>query len=119
MTPEELLEHAVSFALYPAGAKDDEINGRNFRVTVERRGTGDAWAVVHMGDVWDGSEWVYEALPSNRTDEFKAKTRFPLGVAVEIASKLVEQISVNGFTYSQWQERFSAMDAAEASKNKG
>ena len=119
MKPKELLEHAVTFAFYPAGAKYDEVNGRNFRVTVERRGTGDAWALVHMGDVWNGEDWVYESLPSNRTDEFKAETRFPLMFAVEMANKLVEQITINGFTYSQWQERFAAMEAAEAAANKG
>lgn len=116
MTPEELLEHAISFAFYPSGAKEDEINGSNFRIGVERRGLGDTWAVTHLGECWDGEDWVYESLPSNRTDEFKAKTRFPLTTAIELANRLVDTVVVNGATYAQWEARFAAMDAAAAAK---
>ena len=107
MTPEELLNHAVSFAFYPTGSPEDDINRSTFRISVERRGIGDAWAVVHMGEVWDGNCWVYEHIPSERTDEFKARTRFPLMTAVEIATRLVDEVVVNGGTYAQWMERFS------------
>lgn len=111
MTPEELVDHAISFAFYPAGAKEDDVNGMNFRITVERRGIGDAWAIKHFGDCWDGEDWVYESLPSSRTDEFKAKARFPLETAVELARKFVDTIVINGATYAQWQAKFAAMDS--------
>jgi hypothetical protein len=48
----------------------------------------DLWAVTDCGSVLasDG-EWLYEPLPSNRTDEFKAKTRFDRDTAIAMARR--------------------------------
>lgn len=55
-------------------------------IKVENRGLG-SWAVL------DGSRclnhdggWEYEPLPSNRTDEFLARCRFPLEEAIDRAT---------------------------------
>jgi hypothetical protein len=60
------------------------------RLTVAWR-ADDLWAVTDCGSVLasDG-EWLYEPLPSNRTDEFKAKTRFDRDTAIGLAKKLQE-----------------------------
>ena len=118
MTPEELLEHAMVFTFTPVEIDDQVLNRNDFRLNVERRGLGDSWAVVHFGEVWDGKQWVYENIPSNRTDEFKALTRFPLATAVDLAVQLVETVTVNGATYAQWWDRFAAKKAAETEKDK-
>lgn len=50
----------------------------------------DSWAVIRGrfmdgGMVWHATDgWVYEPSPSNRTDEFKRDTRFPLAEAADI-----------------------------------
>lgn len=47
-----------------------------YGVTIEGRGNG-AWAICNLGSVMNGSrEWEYEPSPSNRSDEFIARTRF-------------------------------------------
>lgn len=44
------------------------------------------WAVTQHGCVLNTEfEWEYEPLPSSRTDEFKARTRFPIGEALKRA----------------------------------
>lgn len=74
------------------------------------------WVVhrgVHEGEQvyavtsWDGEVmdamgvFEEEALPSNRTDEFKARTRFPIERALELARANVTKVSVNGITVDQ------------------
>lgn len=113
MKNKELLKHATEFAFYPEGAENDEINGLNHRITVEQRSPG-RWAVVHMFQCWDGKEWVHESSPSNRTDKFKKKSRFPLDEAVEIALSKIETVLVNGRTYTEWQQHFIDLEALKA-----
>ena len=117
MDAQELLKHATEFTFYPEGAKNDEINGDHHKITVTERSPG-RWAVIHMGQCWDGEDWDYEASPSNRTDAFKKKTRFSLEKAIELASGMVETVLVNGRTYSQWQEHFKGVIAWEESRKK-
>jgi len=101
MTPEELLQHATEFSFLPPGLERTDPNARYFEVKASRRGEG-KWAVVCMGEVWDGEYWVYESLPSNRTEEFIAKARFPLEEAVQIAQAATETVKLVGFTYAEF-----------------
>lgn len=112
----KLFTHATEFAFYPKGAEHDTVNGSHHCIRVAKRSPG-KWAVLHMGDCWDGSDWVYEGGPSSRTDEFKTKTRFALEEAVAIAQSKVETQTVNGRTYSQWQEHFKALDEEKAKQS--
>lgn len=68
------------------------------RISVEHRG-GDSWAVV------DGCmcatrdlEWIFEPSPSNREDDFVARTRFPFNEAIDIASRIA----------IEWEKHFAA-----------
>lgn len=105
MNEKELLKHATDFAFYPEGAEKDEVNGRYYRVTVSKR-SEDKWAVIFFNECWHQKEqdWVYESLPSNRTEEFTENTRFSLETAVSIAVEMTEKLVVNGRTYAQWLE---------------
>lgn len=52
---------------------------------VEARGQG-WWVVTNGGAVLNkDGQWEYEPLPSSRTDEFLARTRFTLSEAVKEA----------------------------------
>ena len=57
-------------------------------VYVEMRNTG-LWAVCRAGCVLTkNNKWVYEPLPSSRTDAFKSKTRFSYEEAVRRAQEM-------------------------------
>lgn len=43
-------------------------------------------------------EWVWEPRPSERTEDYTASTRFPLGDALVIAKRLCQEIRINGMT---------------------
>jgi hypothetical protein len=50
-------------------------------ISISWRGEG-AWAVCDMGLVLNhDGDWEYEPTPSNRTEEFKARTRYSLDEA--------------------------------------
>lgn len=117
MTPEELLQHATEFSFLPPGMDRSDPHARYFDVQVSRRSEG-KWAVVSMGQVWcDGEwaheKWVYEALPSNRTEEFIASTRFPLEEAIEIAQKATETVTHVGFNYAEFLVRMEQLKKKE------
>lgn len=114
MTAEELLSHATEFTFLPAGASPHDRDAvRYFAVRVVWRG-GNRWAVTHMADCWSLDGWQYESMPSSRTEEFLAISRFPLEEAVAIARNVVDSISINGSTWAQWQERQIGYEAAAA-----
>lgn len=109
MTPEERLQHATEFSFLPPGMERTDPNARYFEVKVSRR-SDDKWAVVCLDQVWchgewEHEKWVYEALPSNRTAEFIANTRFPLEEAIEIAQAATETVKFVGFTYAEFVVR--------------
>lgn len=56
---------------------------------VEWRG-GDRWVITDGSFVWDDADenWEYEPQPSERDDDFKARTRYKLATAIEIAERL-------------------------------
>lgn len=65
-------------------------------ITVEWRG-GDTWAITpgpgwSPGRVWCEAtqEWEWEPSPSNREDDFIARTRYTEKTALAIASRIVE-----------------------------
>lgn len=75
-----------------------DINYPSYVVTVEYRGAG-RWAVTrhhHCLSV-DGT-WSWEALPSNRQDEWLAAHRFNQETALHLAREAVWHITVNGHT---------------------
>ena len=74
-TARDLAAYAISYAVpQPEGAHPFD------RMTVERRAQRDGtmrWVVMRAGDVLskDG-EWLYEPIPSSRTDDHMRQTRF-------------------------------------------
>jgi len=98
---EKLVAAATEFTFYPDGADPDSQDTHLFSVRVAHRGRRH-FAIVRMGECWDGERWDYEHLPSNRTEEFKAATRFPLEKALQMAADLVNATKVNGMTHSEW-----------------
>lgn len=71
-------------------------------VTVEARGRG-LWAVVRGTGYGapcldsDGN-WAYEPIPPGRDDEWRARHRFPLERALELAREIAPRLEVNGMT---------------------
>jgi len=104
---ERLLAHASAFTFYPTGAKTGDHEVSHFAIRVSLRSEG-KFAIVHMGNCWNGKTWEYETLPSSRTDEFLASTRFERDEATRQALILVDTMRLNGRTWVQWQEKFAA-----------
>jgi hypothetical protein len=81
----------MELAKAPAQTEDLLSLARSFQIgklSVEWR-DDDLWAVTDCGSVLSSDgEWVFEPLPSRRTDEFKARTRFDRETAIEMARKL-------------------------------
>jgi len=48
------------------------------------------WAIVDTGACWseENQEWIPEPIPSNRSEDFLNKTRYPLDEAIRIAQTL-------------------------------
>lgn len=114
MTAEELLAHATEFTFLPAGASANDPEAmRYFAVRVVWR-KGGRWAVTHMGDCWSSDGWQHESLPDSRTDTFLAGARFPLEEAAAIARSVVDSVTINGFTWAQWEERRIGAEAGAA-----
>lgn len=76
---------------------EDDENSQVWRLTVEYRGPGDLWAVMHLSYCLSrGGQWDHEPSPSNRTDHFKTMHRFPLEEAIERAKSEYPKLIVNG-----------------------
>lgn len=97
-----LLAHATEFIFTPAGTERDNPDARHFRVSVSWRGK-DTWALVWMGECWNGSAWEYEPLASSRDDDFLERCRFTLEDAARIAAGLPDILRVNGRTFAEWE----------------
>lgn len=97
-----LLPHATEFVFTPSGTDRTDLNTRHFRVHVSWRGA-DTWAVLWMGECWNGTGWEYEPLNSSRDDDFLARCRFTLEDACTHARALADTVMPNGATYTQWQ----------------
>lgn len=76
----------------------DDINRSSFTITVEARGEG-RWAVCRHRQCLDiDGAWSWEALPSNRHDEWLATHRFDLDTALKLAREAAPHLRVNGHT---------------------
>lgn len=109
----ELFPHVTTLTFGPSTEVDDE--AYIYQVKVAYRGK-QKFAIIWMNECWNGSEWVYESSPSNRTEEFIAQTRFDLKEAIEIAKELPAKVVVNGMTWEQMQA-WKAIRRAEAAQN--
>lgn len=97
---------AIEYVLDP-GEEGDPESGM-WGVTVAWRGPGDRWAVLR-GCYTEGHHFCFDAegamesewIPSERTDEWKAKYRFPLAEAMRIGERIAAGLVVNGMTWDQ------------------
>ena len=81
MTPDHMLSLATQFTLHVPGRGE---------IIIEKRGEN-SWAISDRFDVLDrNGNWRYEPLPSSRTEEFIAETRFTLEDAFERALGIKE-----------------------------
>lgn len=85
MTDQELLSKATSFLIW------GHDSGHDWDITVENRGK-DRWAICLGRSCWNKTEkdFVYESLPSSRTEEFMKNSRFSLQEAVGLAQNISE-----------------------------
>lgn len=80
------------------GLPEDDVNVSAWSLSIEWRGPGDLWAVVHMGKCLSTSgKWHYEPLPSSRTTFWKSKHRFSLERAKALALKAYPKLVINGY----------------------
>lgn len=92
----------TGYTVYPTGYDDTEIPSDKFHfvITVEDRGKG--WAVCWMGDVLNSEgTFEYEPRPSSRDDDFYDRCRFDEEKAKRLALVAVDQLQINGRTFSQ------------------
>jgi hypothetical protein len=111
---QDVIEVATGFSYceIPPGS----VNRSAWQVTVEFRGVDDAtgaylYTVKHLSECLrrDGT-WEYEPLPSNRSDKFQARTRFPLAEAQKLAFVACQTVKVNGRTAADvvaWEKQVS------------
>ena len=89
--------HEVTlFAVWVQWRGGARVGGDVDRYSVSSWQSGGANQVWHVGD----GGWVYESIPSERSDEFLAATRYPLVRALEIAREVAPMVTVNGWTPS-------------------
>ena len=75
MTDEDLVNWATTYTLIRASSHRPF--GHVLELKIECRGD-DAWAITDSHYVLNrDGDWEYEPLPSSRSDEFKARTRWP------------------------------------------
>lgn len=66
------------------------------RITIEWRGE-DSWCIHHCGSCLNtDGEWEYEPMPSNREDDYIARTRYPLNEAFRLAIAAGEKRAKHG-----------------------
>jgi hypothetical protein len=76
---------------YALGGLLAETRGPRSWAEAEAGGAAETWAVVDsVRNVWNERDglWEWEPQPSDRTDEFLARTRYPKSVAVAILRRL-------------------------------
>lgn len=66
---------------------------------------GDHWAFTLRGLVCDeNGNWEYEPMPSSRTDEFIARTRFTFEQAIELLGRM-QALKKHPFVSGKQEER--------------
>lgn len=85
---------------YVTGLPDDDENAFTWMISIEWRGPGDLWAVMHHGKCLSTTPdwWDYEPSPSNREDDWKATHRFPWETAVDLAVNALPKLVINGLS---------------------
>jgi len=77
----------------------DSLDATVWGVNIEWRGD-DKYAVTHLSSCLnDVGEWVHEPIPSSRTDEFIAATRFDYDIARRWAIAVADTVVVNGMNW--------------------
>jgi len=72
-------------------------------IYIESRGH-DSWALCWMGMCWDGNEWSYEPMPSNREDNWISKNRFTLSGAFDQARYAIADAKANSGIHGDYIE---------------
>lgn len=74
---------------------------RYFALRVEWRG-GNLWCVTDGSScvALDG-KWSWEAIPSERADEWRARHRFDLDTALALAKRVAPTLTCNGTTVAE------------------
>lgn len=97
----DLLALARSFCVASMYTDEERTRSRD-EVMIEWRG-GDTYCVRAVGNVLDrDGDWVYEPMPSSRTDEFIQATRFTLAEALERAAKALPALRTHMGPYGQY-----------------
>lgn len=95
---------ATAYTVYPDGY-DTFVNTDRDIWTIQVEQTNyaaDLWAVRHRGKCYSFTQPPsYEAIPSERTDEWLADYRHSLADALKLAEHVVPLLSINGMTAQQ------------------
>lgn len=93
---------------YPQGCDPDDMNAHGFGVTVAYRGNG-KWAVTRGGrnayeQLSSAGNWLWMPLKMTQMRH----CRFSFEEACRLAEEHVNDVTVNGRTWDQWQAFFAA-----------
>lgn len=103
LNDKDKLSLATSFRVIPQDAVIGELGSDVFAIDVNRKAPG-KFALEWRGYIWNGEDWVFSSSPSETTEEFRARSRFPLDEALEMAVKMVETITVFDMTFPEWKK---------------
>lgn len=96
--PPSLRVEATQYVI--CGLPEDDVNASVWCIRVERRAP-DQWAVLRGSlCLSNGGKWDYEPIPSERTDAWKKRHRFPLETAIELACREYPKLVINGYRVS-------------------
>lgn len=87
MTAQELLNKATTFLIWSL----DDHGTSSYDITVELRSTN-RWAICYGRSCWDirENEFIYESMPSGRTEDYIKNTRFSLDEALKLAEEIIK-----------------------------
>jgi hypothetical protein len=103
------VERIAEWQVFPTGCDPEDINALSFIVSVKWRGTyqgksGGGWSVTHnSAELSRGGLWTY-CVPRFRRWQHRWET---FEEAQQQARAVVDNLSMNGRTWAQWQERKS------------
>jgi hypothetical protein len=90
---------------------EDMQDRRVFTIKVERVGPG-SFAVRWQGECLSRDrKWVYEHIPSERTDEWKLAHRWGYDEALSVAREMAPKLESNGRTVQDWMAYVAEMEA--------
>ncbi|GAA1772283.1 hypothetical protein GCM10009712_20390 [Pseudarthrobacter sulfonivorans] len=94
---------ATEYMLTPSGTDLDTRSIRSFGVRVQRRGP-DLWALLSLGQIWNGTEWQYDYPADEQDAAFRRLCLRDLNTSLEVGAGLPDTVLVAGKTWAQWQE---------------